>query len=210
MTRRWFREEAKTWNPRCDVYLHANGQMYSKATGAPAASPGHSSISMEGGRIVVRRVDLRADDPNLSIGVLPHETTHVVLAGRFGQHHVPRWADEGMAVLSEPQDRIQLHLRNLAKHQREGTLFPMSELMRMAEYPEPRRIGPFYAQSVSVVEFLCRKKDHATFAQFLREALDGGYEPALEKYYGYQGFQQLEMDWKRHAFNDASIANLAE
>ena len=45
--------------------------------------------------------------------MLPHEATHVVLAGQFGDQPVPRWADEGMAVLTEPRDKIDRHLRNL-------------------------------------------------------------------------------------------------
>src|SRR5262249_47581915 len=67
MARRWFGEAPAPWSPRCDVYLHANGADYAKATGHPAQSPGHTTISLDKGtgRVVVRRVDLRCDDPNL-------------------------------------------------------------------------------------------------------------------------------------------------
>jgi hypothetical protein len=210
MTRKWFGEAAKGWSPRCDIYIHANGQAYASKTGAPAGSPGHSTISLDGGRVVVRRVDIRGDDPNFLVGVLPHETTHVVLAGRFGTHHVPRWADEGMAVLSEPRERVELHLRNLPTHKRDGALFGMAELMKMADYPEPRRVGAFYAQSVSLVDFLCKKKDAATFARFLREGLDGRYETALERHYGYRSFADLEQEWHGHAFGEGSVVTVAE
>lgn len=206
MTRKWFAEEPRDWSPRCDVYVHPTGAAYAKATGAPAASPGHSTISLDAGRVTARRIDLRGDDPNLCVGVLPHETTHVVLAGRFGAHHVPRWADEGMAVLSEPRQRVELHLRNLPTHEREGALFRVGELMQMADYPEPRRVGPFYAQSVSLVEFLCRRKDPATFARFLREALEGRYEAALSRHYGYRSFAELERDWRGQALGDGRVA----
>ncbi len=206
MTRKWFAEEAKAWVPRCDVYVYPTGAGYAKATGAPAASPGHSTISLDAGRVVSRRIDLRGDDPNLCVGVLPHETTHVVLAGRFGTHHVPRWADEGMAVLSEPRERVELHLRNLPAHEREGSLFRVGELVQMADYPEPRRVGAFYAQSVSLVEFLCKRKDPATFARFLREGLEGRYEAALERHYGYRSFAELERDWRGQATGEGRVA----
>lgn len=209
MTRKWFGVEPKGWSPRCDIYIHPTGQAYAKATGAPPGSPGHSTISLEGGRVAVRRVDIRGDDPNFLVGVLPHETTHVVLAGQFGQHHVPRWADEGMAVLSEPRERVELHLRNLPTHKRDGALFGVAELMKMADYPDPRRVGAFYAQSVSLVNFLCKKKDAATFARFLREALDGRYEAALERHYGYRSFADLELEWHGHAFGEGSVAAAA-
>jgi hypothetical protein len=40
---------------------------------------------------------------------LPHEITHVVLADRFNTKPMPRWADEGMAVLTEPVEKKQAH-----------------------------------------------------------------------------------------------------
>jgi hypothetical protein len=200
MARKWFGEAPAGWSPRCDVYLHATAQDYARATGAQAWSPGHSTVSREGERVIARRLDLRCDDPNMLTGILPHETTHLVLAGRFGKHNVPRWADEGMAVLTEPRERVELHLNNLPLHRREGTLFGIGQLMRMGEYPEPRLVGPFYAQSVALVEFLAKRKGPATFTRFLRDGLDGGYEPALRKHYGINGFAELQRLWDAHAF----------
>lgn len=210
MTRKWFNEEPAAWSPRCDIFLHATGKDYAKETGAPEGAPGHSSISLDSGRIVKRRIDLRVDDSNALIGVLPHEATHVVLAGRFGAHHVPRWADEGMAVLSEPRERIDLHLRNLPGHRRDRALFAVSELLRQSDYPESRRIGAFYAQSVSLVEFLTRKKDSLTFTRFVRLGLSSGYESALEQYYGYRSFTELEKDWQAYAFGNDSVTSASD
>lgn len=210
MTRKWFGEEPTDWSPRCDVYVYPTGQGYAKATGAPPTAPGHSTIEQENGRVLKRRIDLRGDDANMMAGVLPHETTHVVLAGRFGSHHVPRWADEGMAVLSEPRERVDMHLRNLPKHKSENVLFGVAELMRLNDYPEARRVGPFYAQSVSLVDFLCNKKDAATFARFLREALDGGYEPALRRHFGYASTADLDREWRQHAFGDGAVVSASD
>ncbi|MFO0925727.1 MAG: hypothetical protein U0736_01660 [Gemmataceae bacterium] len=210
MTRKWFGDDSAAWSPRCDVYVHPTSEAYARATGAPASAPGHSTISLDAGRVVSRRIDLRADNPYLQAADLPHETTHVVLAGGFGKHHVPRWADEGMAVLTEPRDRVDQHLKNLAMYDREGTLFRAGELMQMSDYPEPRRISPFYAQSVSLVGFLCQKKDPITFTRFLRAALDGRYESALQTYYGYNSFAELEADWKQQALGAAAVASVAE
>jgi hypothetical protein len=210
MTRKWFGEEPAPWNPRCDIVLHTNAQDYSRATGVPPASPGHSTMHAEGERMLVRRIDLRCDESHMLDAVLPHETTHVVLAGRFGRHVVPRWADEGMAVLTEPRDRIERHLNNLPRHQRDRQLFPIGQLMRMPEYPNPHFIGPFYAQSVSLVEFLStRPGGPQRFAQFLRDGLDNGYEAALRRHYGMQSFDELERRWQEHAFGGGTSASVA-
>jgi hypothetical protein len=210
MARKWFGAEELNWEVPCDVYLHRGTQEYTQATGAPAQSPGHSTMKREGDRMVVRKIDLRCDEPHMLDSVLPHETTHVVLAGRFGYHDVPRWADEGMAVLTEPRERVELHLRNLPTHRSDRTLFNLGQLMKMDRYPDPRYIGPFYAQSVSLVEFLSQRNGPQVFTRFLREGLQGGYEPALRKYYNFRDFAELEREWQRHAFGGESAASVAE
>ena len=190
--KKWFGEPAPPWDEPCDIYLYDTAQDYSLATGRPPQVAGHSSFQEKNGRVVSRRIDLHCDDPNVFIGVLPHETTHVVLAGRFGAHRLPHWADEGMAVLSEPRDRVALHLNNLPRHRQDDELFPVAELMQMDDYPDVRRIGPFYAESVSLVSFLSAEKGPKAFARFLRDGLEDGYESALKRDYGINNFDDLQ------------------
>jgi hypothetical protein len=202
MSRKWFEDEATTpWSPRCDIYLYANAKDYAHSTGAPPESPGHSTLSLDNGRIISRKIDLHCDDPNMLSAVLPHEATHVVLAGRFGLHHVPRWADEGMAVLAEPQDRIGLHLRNLPMHRSQNELFEAGKLLEMTNYPESRLIGAFYAESVSLVDFLSRRKSPAVFARFVRDGLETGYEAALRKHYHINSTAELDRLWRDQTFS---------
>jgi hypothetical protein len=209
MIKKWFGDDPGPWKPRCDIFLYATAQDYSQATGAPANSPGHSTMRTEGEHVMSRRIDLHCDDANMTVGVLPHETTHVVLAGHFGDHPVPRWADEGMAVLSEPRDRIERHLRNLPQHKADRHLFGTGQLMKLDAYPDPRYIGPFYAQSVSLVEFLTERAGPLVFAKFLKDGLAGGYETALQRYYGIQSFAELEQQWMQHTFGAATAAGYA-
>jgi tetratricopeptide (TPR) repeat protein len=207
MIRKWFGDDPGPWKPRCDIFVYATAQDYSQATGAPANSPGHSTMRTEGDRVMSRRIDLHCDDANMTVGVLPHETTHVVLAGHFGDHAVPRWADEGMAVLSEPRERIERHLRNLPQHRADRHLFGTGQLMQLDAYPDPRYIGPFYAQSVSLVEYLTDRAGPRVFAKFLRDGLAGGYEPALQRYYNIQSFSELEQLWMHHTFGAATASS---
>jgi len=206
MQRRWFGRTGPAWNPKCDLFLHASGADYSKATGAPANSPGHSSFRIEGGQVVGRRIDLHCDDLNMLGAVLPHETTHTVIAGNLGDQPVPRWADEGMAVLTEPRDKIDRHLRKLPAYREQRQLFSVGQLMQMNEYPDARYVGAFYAQSVSVVEFLTTqtRKSPEEFTQFVRDGLRDGYETSLRRHYGYNSFAELEQKWAEYAFSDVS------
>jgi tetratricopeptide (TPR) repeat protein len=208
--RKWFGEEPTPAGRKGEVYLHPTGLGYSRATKAQPNAPGHSTISLQQGRVSDWRIDVRCDDEHMLTARLPHETTHVALAGHFGKHHVPRWADEGMAVLSEPRQRIDLYLRTLPQLRREGALLGVGQLMRMNDYPEGRLIGAFYAQSVSLVEFLSGKKGAPTFTRFLRDGLEGGYEEALQRHYGYRSFAELERDWWAYAFGQGAVASAAE
>jgi hypothetical protein len=206
MQRKWFDGPGEDWNPKCELYLYATAADYSRATGVPAASPGHSGISMENGRVIGRRIDLHCDDPNMLRAVLPHEATHVVVAGQYGEHPVPRWADEGMAVLSEPREKVERHLQNLARCRQQGQLLNLRQLAQLNDYPDPQHISAFYAQSVSLVEFLAQEHGPRVFTQFLRDSLHGGYESALQKHYGMQGFADLEQRWARYAATGSAPA----
>lgn len=196
MADKWFGGFKESWSPRCEVILHDNADDFSRSTGVPRSAPGRSSIKTDAGRVISRRIDLHCDDVEKMLAcVLPHETTHVVLAGQFGGQQIPRWADEGMAILSEPGHRVDKHLTYLenAPH-----LFGVGDLMRLTSYPEREHLSLFYAQSVSIVEFLASEKGPEVFTRFLREAMRGGYEASLRRHYGYD-LEDLQFKWSRKA-----------
>src|SRR5262249_3754210 len=126
--------------------------------------------------------------------VLPHETTHAVLVGRFGRHDVPCWADEGIAILTEPRAKIDHYLKNLPMHRSRRELLPLANVMGSRGYPkEKRQVTPFYVQSVALVEFLSAQKGGPQeFVRFVRDGLEGGYETALRRHYGINDFNDLE------------------
>jgi hypothetical protein len=208
MQQKWFAGGSETWTPKCDIYLHPTAEAYGRATGQ-YNSPGHSSLRLENGRLVVRRIDLHCDDANMLTAILPHEATHVVLAGQFGEQLLPRWADEGMAVLTEPPEKIDRHLANLIRCRQEGqTLFPLQDLMQLENYPQnPHYIGAFYAQSVSLVEYLTNLRGPQAFVMFMHDGMRYGYEKALQRNYNIQSFRDLEQRWGTQAFRDRASQN---
>jgi hypothetical protein len=197
---KWLTEGGKDWQPRCDLYLHASGADFSRATGLPATVPGVSSTRCENGRVVSRRIDLRVDAESCIEAVLPHEVTHSVMEGCFTERRLSPWANEGIAVLAEPRSKIRMHLRNLPHYHDQDQLYSARELIHLKDYPEPRWMGPFYAQSVSLVEFLAKEKDPQTVTQFLHDGLRDGYEAALRRHYGWD-FKDLDRRWREYAFS---------
>jgi hypothetical protein len=203
MQTKWFGKVEPAWKLRCDIYLHASAEAYSQATRAQTNVPGHSNISHVGSTVTGREMHLHVDVLGLLTEVLPHETTHIVLAGRFGPFDVPRWADEGMAVLTEPPERLERYRRTLPSFRDAGQLFTVRQLMAIEEgWPEAHRISAFYAQSMSLVEYLCELRGPQAFAHFLSEAMRGGAEPALKKHFGLEGYQELERRWMLRTFRE--------
>lgn len=207
---KWFGKTPERWAPRCDIWLYPSAAEYSRATGVPAPMPGHSTTHGEGQRITARRIDLRCDYAGLLTALLPHEVTHVVIADRFGEKGAPPWANEGMAVLSEPRDRMAKHWANLPRYSREGKLCSAAQLVRAAEYPAPAQMGSFYAQSVLLVDFLVAQKGARTFMQFVSDIPQSGYAAALEQHYGWS-IAQMEQHWLRRVQQEAGFqtVNLA-
>lgn len=196
---KWFAgEPLEDWNPVCEIYLYPTAGEYSAATGVPAFSPGHSKVMNEHGRITSRVLAIRTDDSNMLEAVLPHETAHVVFAGRFGHHAVPRWADEGMAVLTEPRSKQEGHLTNLVQARRTATGFSCGEILGMQDYPAGGRMRDFYAHSVGICRYLVEIGGCAKLIEFLRLSLGGNsYERALQQIYGID-FATLEQQFNQY------------
>ncbi len=200
--RKWFGTAAEDWSPRCDICLYPTAEEFSRQTGAPPAVAGFTNIRAEYGRPVCRRIELNGATPDLVAAVLPHEVTHAVVAGHFGDENVPQWANEGMAVLSEPRAKIDGHLRRLPHFRDEDELFRTADLLKSRDYPAPHLVGAFYAQSVSLVDFLSRQKGPRTFTRFLRAGLEDGFATALEHHYGWD-FDELERRWRAFVFEES-------
>jgi hypothetical protein len=195
--RKWFGEEPTAWETKCVIFLYPNGDFYARQTGEKKDSPGHSTLRRDPAnleRVVKRQIDLHCDVADMLTHVLPHETTHAVLFNRFGQHLLPRWADEGMAILSEPREKIERYLKLIASLRSRHELFSVSEMMSFNEnYPEARRITSFYVQSISLVDYLASQKGGPQeFTRFIRDGLESGFEKALQRHYGFRDYKDLE------------------
>jgi hypothetical protein len=197
---KWAGAKPADWKPACEIFLYATRAEYAKATGKPAESPGHATYKAQNGAIVGRRLDLRADDPNMVGCVVPHETTHLVLADLFADAPLPRWADEGMAVLAEPRARFDQFTRTLYSNRRLGRLVRLEQLFGKGDYPDPALITVFYVESVSVVDFLVAEKGPQEFVRFLRDAAKSGLEAALQQHYDCRTVTTLEERWRTKMF----------
>jgi len=188
----------RTWSPRCEIYLYPTGEKLAQATGQPDTSPGFSAMEVNGSRIVARKIHLRADHAQMQLAILPHEVTHVVVADLFVAQPLPRWADEGIAVLAEPTTEQQLKAAELREPLESGRFFPLDKLMAM-DYPDKKDWGIYYAQSVSLTRFLAEQGPPGSLVRFVRAFQQKGAEAALRDVYQIGGLVALQQRWLEYA-----------
>lgn len=191
------------WTPRCDLYLYPTPADFARMTGQPETSPGFSTMGISGDQVTTRRVNLRADHPQLLAAILPHEVAHVVLADVFTDQQIPRWADEGMAVLAEPPAEQAGRAAELNAPLAQNRVFKLDQLMNI-DYPGADQWSLYYAQSVSLTKFLVHQGTPNQFIAFLKQAQRQGPEVALREVYQIEGFSDLETRWRTFAERQAA------
>lgn len=196
---KWLGEvSADAWNPLCRIILHHSQRSYVEAVGRGGErTVGSSLVKTSKGRIVSRRIDLLGAGTEFLSAALPHELTHVVLRDRFLSTAVPRWADEGMAILADTAAKQDRHHRDLVEALAQRTTFHAAELLTMEEYPSPCRFGAFYGQSALLTEFLVARKSPEQFVKFLGRARETGYDAAIHECYGIAGVGELDRQWRQ-------------
>ncbi len=183
------------WPTRCYLVLHPNLASYVQALGRGAEQTyGTSTLKEEDGKVASRRIDLRLDREDAIRRVLPHEMTHVVLAEIISRSKTPRWADEGMAMLSDLPSKQSLHERDFTNALQSGSSFRLLSLLGSSEYPN-HDVETFYGESLSLTRFLVDRESPVVFLGFVQHAAAIGYDAALRDDYGIRDVAELEKIW---------------
>jgi hypothetical protein len=185
------------WSPKCQILLHEELKKYVAAVGPGSErTVGSSLVKAERGQILSRRIDLLGGQSDFLSAGLPHELTHVVLKDRFVTTSIPRWADEGSAILADSTEKQGRHSADLRKALATGTAYPAVALLTLEDYPRPDRFGVFYGQSASLTEFLVKRKSPDAFVNFVGRAAVVGYDSALKTCYGIANVRELDRQWR--------------
>jgi len=196
LQKKWFGDVGTDWDGKCSIYLHPDRDNYAAKT-KMKNTLGHMR-TLDWGGVFLRSIHVPCKQANLVEDVLPHEVSHSVMAVRF-QGKLPRWADEGMAMLAESPASVAECVGRLPGYRKNDGLFAL-EVLTQTEEPEHFNTMEYYAQSTSLVQFLSTRKDPQTFTQFLRTCASKGPAVALGRHYGMDGFGELERQWQAFAF----------
>lgn len=178
----WLGGEMPTWPEPCAIEVRLT---YGGAGGA-------TSFAFDQGRILSQQMVVEGSLERILDSVLPHEITHTVFAHKF-RRPLPRWADEGGAVLSEDYQELRRHdllVRQLINEQRK---IPLSRLFNLTEYP--RDVMALYAQGFSVANFLVSRGSRILFLDFVDYGQRYGWDTAAQQFYGFRSVNQLENEW---------------
>jgi hypothetical protein len=72
------------------------------------------------------------------------------------------------------------------------------------DYPNAESWNLYYAQSVSLTQFLVEQGSPEQFVTFVRGAQRKGVESALREFYHIEGFAELENRWQSFARRQAA------
>jgi hypothetical protein len=186
IARQWLGRELPAWTEPCllDVGRSPDGRR-----------GGYSTFYFEGGRVLGQQLTIKGSLPELLPKVLPHEVTHSILAHYFGCP-VPRWADEGTAILSEDEaEKDRRDAQMLAMLGATDKAYSLACLFGLQNYPHDPRV--FYTQSYSITRFLVDRGGHPKFLKFLDTGMRSGWDQAVRAHYSYRNLVQLEQAWKK-------------
>jgi hypothetical protein len=148
------------------------------------------------GRVENVRIVVRGPLDRIVEYLLPHEVAHVVLAVSL-RHPLPRWIDEGVALLSEPQSQRTRQHKTVVQMLSSESLMPLHEIFGIEEYPDDhRKLVCFYASSYSLTEYLVAQGGRQRLLQFARDGGRIGWEASLVRHYG-GSLDELEAAWRQ-------------
>jgi hypothetical protein len=184
IARLWLGRALPDWEEPCVLNVDAN---YGEHRG------GYSTFFFDRGRVSHQEMNIRGPLGDLLPKVLPHELTHAIFAHYFGCP-VPRWADEGSAILSEDDAERGRRDAQMELILGRTAAYPLDELFDLNDYPGDLRV--FYTQSYSVTRFLVGLRSRDAYLAFVAQGMRYGWDHAARALYGFESLEELDAAWR--------------
>lgn len=181
------------WDNRAKIYIFSDAQDYQRSTQQPSWSGGYV-VPQE------KKIMTYPLEKFFFVTVLPHEMAHIIFREFVGfkNESIPIWLDEGIAGSRERLRRTQtqrviksaiinnkfINLKNL-------------QLVNPRDISNNEIIDIFYAESISIVDFLLKEYGKDSFVFFCRELRDKkNFLAALSSAYHFENIEQLDAAWQ--------------
>ena len=161
-----------TWDKRVKILMFRDQQSFVETTVQPAWTTGYSDRDLYFFRS--RVIVTYKQEKEFLDGLLPHEISHLILHDFISKQNIPIWFDEGVAQLQEPAKKEQAD-RIMHTMIKRGGYIPFDVLAAwdIRKETDTGKVEVFYAQSLSVVQFLLEKYGSDAFARLCRYLRDG-------------------------------------
>ena len=179
---------------RVRVFLPSSDEEFNRLTGARIPDWGGGCALPERRIIVVRA---SSEGGGRLREVLRHELAHVFLRQAVGEKGVPRWFDEGMAMMQSGEWRMEQTLR-MARAVLLGRLIALDEIGEMLSF-RSSKAQLAYVESFLAVLFL-RRLGGQDAPRKVVEAMQSGldFEEALVRVVGTRS-EDFARAWERYA-----------
>ena len=162
-----------TWKERVKIIIFPDQQSFVRSTGQPPWSKGYADRDSQlfKSRIIVTF----QQEHEFLEGVLPHEIGHLILRDFIGfDREIPLWFEEGVAQLHEANKKLMVDqfMRPLIK-KNQHIPFDVFVRLDIRSVEKSRQANVFYAQSVSVINFLIKRFGSEAFGRLCRHLKDG-------------------------------------
>jgi Peptidase MA superfamily len=126
--------------------------------------------------------------------VFRHELAHVALYDAVNGQPIPRWFNEGFAVLASGESSF-LRMKTMLMANVGGSLIPLQSIER--SFPNDETQAQIaYAEAVDVVRFLVRREDVHRFHALIQRMREGeAFDKAVLGAYGIE-LTTLELEWR--------------
>lgn len=145
--------------------------------------------------LVLLTLTPRYPSENLDVvQVFRHELAHVALHDAVGEHPIPRWFNEGFAVMASGETSFE-RMWTLSSATLSDRLLPLSQVERSFPNDE-NKASVAYAEAADVVRFLIRREDRHRFRALVGELSSGRtLDGAAREAYGVD-LVSLEHEWR--------------
>ncbi len=163
------------------VYLCHSMQEFKTRAGAYGQARIGGVAKAEKGVIIVRAPAILSSPTDFR-GIVRHELIHVLLARNTEPAYVPRWLDEGVAMVLSKELRWESALE-VARMYVERRLSPYRELdFAFAPIGDETTFSGAYAQALSMTRWLMQRTGEDTFWQLVAGLRTTPFEDALRTY----------------------------
>lgn len=179
---------------RVHVFLPSSDEAFDRLTGARIPDWGGGCALPERGMIVIRA---SSEGGRRLREVLRHELSHVFLHQAVGEGRMPRWFDEGMAMMQSGEWRMEQTLR-MARAVLLGRMIALGEIGEMLSF-RSSKAQLAYVESFLAVLFLCKLGGQDAPRKIVQTMQSGlGFEEALVRVAGIR-FEDFAEAWERYA-----------